>query len=215
MGARKVAAISASEVKKLRDVTGAGMMDCKKALVEAEGDLERSKELLREWGIARSDKRSGREAREGAIFSYIHHSGNVGVLLELNCETDFVARTEQFKELASDLTMHIAAAMPFYVSSDEVSAADLEKERRLTRQEALNEGKPEKIVDKIVEGRMNSFFKDTCLLSQAFVKDDKKDVESVLKEASGTIGEKISVARFVRFHVGEEIAGAPSEEKSE
>ena len=198
-----MADISATQVKDLREATGAGMMDCKKALVEAGGDIHRAKELLREWGIARSDKRAGREAREGVVCSYIHHSSKVGVLLELNCETDFVARTEAFRRLANDLAMHIAAAAPFYVSSDQVDQATLERERRLCRQQALNEGKPEKVVDRIVEGRMQTFFKEACLLRQPFVKDDSKDVESVIKEAGGTIGERISVARFVRFQVGE------------
>ncbi|OPZ23005.1 MAG: Elongation factor Ts [candidate division BRC1 bacterium ADurb.BinA364] len=196
-------AISASMVKDLRDATSAGMMDCKKALTEAKGDMDRAKELLREWGIARSDKRAGREAREGLIISYIHHSGKVGVLLELNCETDFVARTDKFRELGNDLAMHIAAASPQFVSEADVDEASLESERRICRQQALNEGKPEAIVDKIVEGRMKSFFKDFCLLQQAFVKDEKKDIETLLKEMSGTVGEKISVSRFIRYQVGE------------
>ncbi|MCX7012767.1 MAG: translation elongation factor Ts [Candidatus Sumerlaeota bacterium] len=198
-----MAEITASLVKSLRDATGAGMMDCKKALTEADGDMARAKELLREWGIARSDKRSGREAREGIIASYIHHSAKVGVLLELNCETDFVARTEQFKQLAGDLAMQIAAAAPTFVAAADVDEATLERERRLCRQQALNEGKPEKMIDRIVEGRMKSFYKEQCLLSQPFVKDESKDVESVIKEASGVIGEKLGVARFVRFAVGE------------
>jgi len=190
-------------VKDLRDATGAGMMDCKRALTEAEGDMSRAKDLLREWGIAKSDKRSGREAREGVIASYIHHSAKVGVLLELNCETDFVARTDGFRTLANDLAMHVAAAAPIFVAPEDIDEATLEHERRITRQQALNEGKPEKIVDKIVEGRMNSYYKEVCLLQQPYVKDDSKTVESLLKESSGVIGEKLGVARFVRFQVGE------------
>jgi elongation factor Ts len=198
-----VAEITAGLVKQLRDATGAGMMDCKKALVESQGDMERGKELLREWGIAKSDKRAGREAREGIVYSYIHHSGKVGVLLELNCETDFVARTDQFRQLANDLAMHVAASAPMCVSSEDVSQEDMERERRLIRQQALNEGKPEKIVEKIVEGRISSFYKDYCLLNQPFVKDESKIILELLEELSGTFGEKLSVARFARFQVGE------------
>ncbi len=198
-----MATINANQVKELRDITGAGMMDCKRALTEAEGDMNRAKDLLREWGIAKSEKRSGREAREGVVTSYIHHSGKVGVLLELNCETDFVARTEQFRALAMDIAMHIAAANPTFVSSEEVDEATMEHERQICRQQALNEGKPEKVVDKIVEGRMQSYFKESCLMQQPYVKDDSKTIEQLLKENSGVIGEKLGVARFVRFQVGE------------
>ena len=198
-----MATINANQVKELRDVSGAGMMDCKRALTEAEGDMGRAKDLLREWGIAKSDKRSGREAREGVITSYIHHSGKVGVLLELNCETDFVARTEQFRTLAMDIAMHVAAANPQFVSEEEVDAATLEHERAICRQQALNEGKPEKVVDKIVEGRMQSFLKESCLLQQSYVKEDSKTIEQLLKEHSGVIGEKLGIARFVRYQVGE------------
>lgn len=198
-----MATINATQVKELRDITGAGMMDCKRALTEANGEMSQAKDLLREWGIAKSDKRSGREAREGVITSYIHHSAKVGVLLELNCETDFVARTEQFRALALDLAMHVAAAAPQFVGEEDVDPATIEHERKITRQQALNEGKPEKIIDKIVDGRMASYFKEVCLMQQAFVKDDSKTVETLLKEASGVIGEKLGVARFVRYQLGE------------
>lgn len=179
-------------------------MDCKRALTEAEGDMSRAKDLLREWGIAKSEKRSGREAREGIITAYIHHSSKVGVLLELNCETDFVARTDQFRALASDIAMHIAAASPQFVTPEEISEATLEHERQICRQIALNEGKPENVIDKIVEGRMLSYFKEACLLQQPFVKDDSKTIEDLLKAFSGVIGEKLSIARFVRYQIGEQ-----------
>ena len=194
---------TAQDVKTLRERTGAGMMDCKNALVECDGDMEKAVDYLREKGIAKAAKKAGRIAAEGIVDSYIHMGGKVGVLLEVNCETDFVAKGDMFKSLVHDIALHIAASNPQYVTKEEVPADVIEKEKAILRAQALEEGKPEKIVDKMVEGRIKSFYEDNCLLCQKFVKDPDKTIEQVVVEATATIGEKISVRRFVRYEMGE------------
>ena len=198
--------ISASQVKELRELTGAGMMDCKKALVEKNGNMDKAIEYLREKGLAAAAKRSGRITSEGLVESYIHGGGRIGVLIEVNCETDFVAKTDEFKELVKDLAMQVAASKPDYVSKEEVSQNVVEKEKSILRAQALNEGKPEKIVDKMVEGRIEKFFKEVCLLEQPFIKDPDKSVQQLVNEKISKIGENISVRRFVRFELGEGLA---------
>lgn len=195
--------ITAKLVKQLRDKTGAGMMDCKKALKETNGNIEEAVDFLRTKGMASADKKSSRIASEGAVGSYIHMGGRIGVLVELNCETDFVARTDRFQELLTDIAMQIAATAPEYVTPEEIPADVLEREKGIFREQALQEGKPEKIVDKIVDGRVSKFYKQVCLLHQPFVKEDKKTVEEVIKEVVAEIGENIKVRRFARFVLGE------------
>jgi len=197
--------ISASLVKELRERTGAGMMDCKKALAEKGGDIEQAATYLREKGLAAAAKKAGRIAAEGLIESYIHGVGKIGVLVEVNCETDFVAKTDEFRGLARDIAMQIAAAKPEYVSRDEVPAEMLEKERNILRAQALNEGKPEKIVDKMVAGRIEKYYKEVCLLEQPFIKDSNITVQQLLTEKIAKIGENISVRRFTRYELGEGI----------
>ena len=194
---------TASDVKALRDRTGAGMMDCKNALTETNGDMDKAVDFLREKGIAKAAKKAGRIAAEGIVDSYIHMGGRVGVLLEVNCETDFVAKGDMFKAIVHDIALHIAAANPSYVAKEDVPADVIEKEKAILRAQALEEGKPEKIVDKMVEGRIKSFYEDNCLLCQKFVKDTDKTIEQVVVEATATIGEKISIRRFVRYEMGE------------
>jgi len=198
-------AITASMVKELREKTGAGMMDCKKALEEAGGDMNRAIEILREKGLAAAAKKAGRVTAEGLVESYIHGGGKIGVLVEVNCETDFVAKTDEFREFVRDIAMQIAAAAPRYVSRDEVPAEEIEKERQILRQQALNEGKPEHIVEKMVEGRLKKFFAEVCLLEQPFIKDPDKTIEELLKEKIAKIGENITIRRFARFVLGEGI----------
>ena len=198
--------ISASMVKELRERTGAGMMDCKRALTDAQGDIEKAIELLRERGLAAAAKKAGRIASEGAVGSYIHMGGRIGVLGEINCETDFVAKTDQFQQLVRDVAMQIAAANPLYVRREEVPQAELDKEREILRQQALNEGKPEKIVDKMVDGRIEKYYKQNCLMDQEYIKDTDKTVSQIITEAVSTIGENISVRRFVRYEMGEGLA---------
>ncbi|GMA49010.1 elongation factor Ts [Alicyclobacillus contaminans] len=200
-----MAEISAALVKELREKTGAGMMDCKKALTEAGGDLERASEILREKGLASAAKKAGRVAAEGIVEAYIHGGGRIGVLVEVNCETDFVAKNQAFRDFVHDVAMHIAAANPQYVRREDVPAEVVEREKEILRAQTLNEGKPEHIVDKIVEGRIDKFFKDVCLLEQPFVKDPDKTVDQLVKEQIAHIGENISVRRFARFVVGEGI----------
>ena len=194
---------TANDVKTLRERTGAGMMDCKNALVECDGDMDKAVDYLREKGIAKAAKKAGRIAAEGIVDSYIHMGGRVGVLLEVNCETDFVANGDMFRTLVHDIALQIAAANPQYVSKEEVPEEVLEKEKSILRAQALEEGKPEKIVDKMVEGRIKTFYEDNCLLNQKYVKDPSKTIEQVIIEATAQIGEKISVRRFVRYEMGE------------
>lgn len=198
-----MADISIALIKELREKTGSGMMDVKKALVETNGDLEKAIAWLREKGIATAAKKSSRIAAEGIVESYIHAGGRVGVLIEVNIETDFAAKSEDFIQFVKDCAMQVAAMNPRWVSKDEVPEGELEKEREIVRNQALNEGKPEKIVDKIVEGRMQKFYSDYCLLDQAFVKDDSKTIADLLQEKILKIGEKISIRRFTRYEVGE------------
>jgi elongation factor Ts len=198
-----MAQVTAAMVKEIREITGAGMLDCKKALDEANGDLEKAKVILREKGLAAAAKKGDRVATEGVVESYIHGGGRIGVLVEVNCETDFVAKTDQFRELVRDIAMHIAAANPKYIRREEVDASELEKEREILRNQALNEGKPEKIVDKMVEGRIGKFYEENCLLEQSYVKDQDKTIQTLLHEKIGTIGENISIRRFVRYELGE------------
>ncbi len=198
-----MANFTASDVMNLRQQTGAGMMDCKKALTETNGDMEKAVEFLREKGIATAAKKAGRIAAEGVVDSYIHMGGKVGVLVEVNCETDFVARGEKFKELVHDVALQIAAAKPLYVSREEVPAETIEKEKEILRVQAINEGKPAAIAEKMVEGRIKKYYEDFCLLDQKFVKDPEKTVNDIIVEATAQIGEKISVRRFVRYEMGE------------
>ncbi len=195
--------IQASDVKSLREKTGAGMMDCKNALVQANGDFEEAIKLLREKGLASAAKKAGRIAAEGVVDSYIHLGGKIGVLVEVNCETDFVAKTDQFKTFVRDVAMQIAASNPLYVETSEVPENEIASEKEILRAQALGEGKPEKIVDKMVEGRIQKYYKEVCLLEQPFVKDQDKAVKDILNEKIAEIGEKISIRRFVRFEMGE------------
>ncbi|GLI07113.1 MULTISPECIES: translation elongation factor Ts [Paenibacillus] len=196
-------AVSAAAVKELREKTGAGMLDCKKALEEANGDLTKAAEILREKGLSAAANKAGRVATEGMIESYIHAGGKIGVLVEVNSETDFVAKNEQFRTFVRDVALHIAASNPKFLRRDEVPQEALDKEREILTNQALNEGKPEKIVEKIVEGRLAKYYEEYCLLEQPFVKDPDKTVEEVLKENIATIGENLSIRRFVRFELGE------------
>ena len=198
-----MAEISASMVKELRERTGAGMMDCKKALSETGGDIEKAIEFLREKGLAAAAKKAGRVAAEGIVEAYIHGGGRIGVLVEINCETDFVAKNEDFRALARDIAMQIAAAKPEFVRREEVSNDVIEKEKEILRAQALNEGKPEKIVEKMVEGRIEKYYKEVCLLEQPFIKDSDKTVQQVVNELVSKIGEKIDVRRFTRYEMGE------------
>ncbi len=195
--------VNAQMVKELRERTGAGMMDCKKALAETGGDMEKAVEHLREKGLAAAAKRAGRIAAEGLVEAYIHGNGRIGVLVEVNSETDFVAKNEEFKVFVKDVAMQIAAANPQYVSREEVPAEIIEREREILKVQALNEGKPEKIVDKMVDGRIEKFFKEVCLLEQPFIKDPDKTVKDILTEKISTIGENMNIRRFARFERGE------------
>ena len=195
--------VTAQMVKELRERTGAPMMDCKNTLVEAGGDMDRAIELLRTKGLAAAAKKAGRATAEGAVASYIHAGGKIGVLVEVNCETDFVARTDEFQALVRDIAMHIAASDPRFINRDEVTGADLDAERRIYRQQALDEGKPEKIVDRIVEGKLEKFYGQTVLLEQPFVKDPDKSVGDLVADKVGTIGENIQIRRFTRYVLGE------------
>jgi len=198
--------ITATMVKELRDVTSAGMMECKKALTEAEGNVDKAVDILRERGLAAAAKKAGRIASEGIVEAYIHSGGRIGVLLEVNCETDFVAKNEKFLSFVKDIAMHIAATNPTYISKDEVSAEVIEKEREILKIQALNEGKPEKIIEKMVDGRISKFYEENCLLEQFFIKDPDKRIIDVLNGMIATIGEKISIRRFTRYERGEGLA---------
>jgi elongation factor Ts len=197
--------ISAEMVRKLREETGAGMMECKTALVESSGDLEKARDVLRKKGLATAAKKAGRTASEGMIGSYIHPGAKVGVLVEVNCETDFVANTEEFKQLAKDLALHVASpSAPRYVSRDEVDPDELESERRIFEAQARELGKPDDVIPKIVEGKLKTFYAETVLLDQPYVKDDSKTIQQLLDEMSAKVGEKVAVRRFVRYRLGEE-----------
>jgi elongation factor Ts len=198
--------ISAQLVKQLRERTGAGMMECKKALVEAKGELAEAEVVLRKQGIASAGKKSSRSTKQGVIGSYIHPGAQLGVLIEVNCESDFVARTDDFQALVKDLAMQVAAADPQFVRREDVTEAALAKEREIQRARAINEGKPEKMADKIVEGRMNKYFEEVCLYEQPFIKENTITIAEVIKTKIAKLGENISVSRFVRFKVGDAAA---------
>lgn len=204
--------ISAQLVKQLRERTGAGMMECKKALVEAKGELAEAEVVLRKQGIASAGKKSSRTTKQGVIGTYIHPGAQLGVLIEVNCESDFVARTDDFQELVKDLAMQVAAADPQFVRKEEVTEAALEKEREIQRARAINEGKPEKMADKIVEGRMNKYFEEVCLYEQPFIKENTTTIGEVIKTKIAKLGENISVSRFVRFKVGDTAVDTPAAE---
>ena len=196
-------AITAAQVKELREATGVGMMECKKALTKTNGDMEKAMEWLRKKGIASAEKKSGRVAAEGVVEAYIHMGGKIGVMVEVNCETDFVAKTPEFKAFVRDIAMHIAAANPSYLNRDEVPAEILDKEREILRAQALNEGKPEKIVDRMVEGRVEKYYKDNCLVDQPFVKDPNMTIAQYVTQRVQMTGENIKIRRFVRYEMGE------------
>lgn len=195
-------AVTASKVKELREKTGAGMLDCKKALVETGGDVEKAVDLLRKEGLASASKKSGRIAAEGMVHSYVH-GDRIGVLVEVNTETDFVAKNEDFRDFVNEIAMQIAAVAPKYVSRDEVPEKEVEREKEILKEQAMNEGKPEHIVEKIVEGRIDKFFEEICLLEQPYIKDGDKTIEDLLNEKIAVIGENIKIRRFTRYEVGE------------
>ncbi|MBU2542557.1 translation elongation factor Ts [Patescibacteria group bacterium] len=197
--------ITAQDIAGLRAKTGAGMMDCKKALEEADGNIDKAIDELRKKGIAKAAKRADKIAAEGVVYSYIHGNGKIGVLLELNCETDFVAKTDKFRELAHDVAMHVTASAPRYLNREEVSAEEIAKEKDVYTEQLKNEGKLEEMIGKIVEGKMSKFYSEVCLLEQPFIKDEDKTVGEMLNQASGEIGEKVSLRRFARYELGEGI----------
>jgi elongation factor Ts len=203
-------AIQTSDIATLRAQTGAGMLDCKKALDEAEGNFETAVEILRKKGIVKAAKRAGKIAAEGVVTSYIHGAGKVGVLVEVNCETDFVAKNEDFQEFVKDIAMHIAAAAPLYVRAEEVPADVLDKEKDVYREQLAAEGKPADMVEKILDGKINKYLAEICLLNQSFIKDEDSTIDELLTRKTGEIGEKITVRRFVRYELGE---GIEKEEK--
>ena len=202
--------ISAQLVKQLRERTGAGMMECKAALKEAKGDLGEAEVVLRKKGIASASKKSARSTKQGVIASYIHPGSQLGVLIEVNCESDFVARTDDFQELVHDLAMQVAAADPQFIRKEEVTQAALDKEKDIQRGRALAEGKPEKMVDKIVEGRMNKYYEEVCLYEQPFIKENTTSIADVIKAKIAKLGENITVSRFVRFKVGDAVSADTS-----
>jgi elongation factor Ts len=195
--------VNATLVRELRDKTGAGIMDCKRALAETGGDLDNAVSYLRQKGLAAAAKKADRVAADGAVGAYVHPGGKIGVLVEINCETDFVARTAEFQSLLKDIAMQIAAANPRYVRREDVSADELEKEREIYRRQGVESGKPEKVIEKIVDGKMERFFSEVCLLEQAFIKDPDHKVADVVNDVVARLKEKIEVRRFVRYHLGE------------
>jgi elongation factor Ts len=207
-----MADITAQLVKQLRERTGAGMMECKSALVESKGDMDEAEVILRKRGIASAGKKASRATKQGLIGCYIHHGGQLGVMVEVNCESDFVARTDDFKELVHDLAMHIAAADPRYIRKEDVDAAVLDKEKEIARDRARAEGKPEKVLDRIVEGRLAKFYEEVCLLEQPFVKENTLSIGQLIKTKIAKLGENISVSRFTRFKVGDTAAAEPPAE---
>jgi len=202
MGVRKMS-IPASKVKELRDLTGAGLMDCKRALTETNGNVEKAIEFLRKKGIAKAEKRASKTTKEGVIEAYIHTGNRLGVLVEVNCETDFVARTDDFKKFAKEIAMQIAASNPLVITREQLSPEIIEKELDIYRTQAKNSGKPDKIIDRIAQGKLEKYFQEVCLLEQAYIRDPNKTVNDILMELAGKIGENISIKRFVRFRLGE------------
>ena len=203
-----MAEITAPMVKELREKSGAGFMDCKKALVETNGDLAEAELYLRKQGIAVAQKKASREANEGSIGSYIHAGSKLGVMVEVNCETDFVARTDEFRQLVHDLAMHIAATDPQFIRKEDVSSGVLDREKQVQRERALQEGKPERVIDKIVEGRLGKFYQEICLLEQPFVKENSVTVGELITSKIAKLGEKIAVSRMARFKVGEDASSS-------
>ena len=197
--------ISAQVVKELREKTGAGMMDCKKALVDSKGDMEKAVDFLRKSGIAKAEKKGSRDVKEGIVYSYIHHGGRLGVLVEVNCETDFVAKTDGFKELVHNIAMQIAATNPVAVSSKDISEDLIEKEKEIFTAQAKDSGKPDNIIEKIVEGRVQKYFQEVCLVEQPFIKDPDKRVGDLITETVATLGENITIGRYIRYAVGESL----------
>lgn len=197
-----MAEISASLVKELRDRTSAGMMDCKHALTECAGQIEKAVDYLREKGLAKAAKKAERKAAEGMVFSYIHNNAKLGVLLELNCETDFVARTSEFQTLGKEISMHIAAANPSYIAAEDVPAEELDREREVIKGQAREEGKPEAMLDRIVEGRINKYFEENCLMEQKYIRDPDKKIKDLIVNEIAKIGENIVIGRFSRFSIG-------------
>ena len=195
--------IDARLVKSLRDKTGAGMMDCKRALLESEGDIENAIDYLRKSGITKAEKKGSREPKEGVIYSYIHAGGRLGVLIELNCETDFVAKTDGFRELAHNISMQIAATNPIAIDKDFVDKRVISKEKEIYTEQAKSEGKPDNIIEKMVEGRIQKFFQESCLMQQTYIKDSDKKVADLFNETIATLGENISINRFSRFSIGD------------
>jgi elongation factor Ts len=195
--------VNAAAVRELREKTGAGIMDCKKALAETGGDLEKAIDFLRQKGLAAAAKKADRIAADGAVGAYVHPGGKIGVLVEINCETDFVARTAEFQALLKDMAMQIAAANPRYVRAEDVSPDEIERERGIYRRQALESGKPEKVVEKIIDGKIERFFSEVCLLEQAFIKDPDRKVSDIVNDAIARLKEKIEVRRFARYHLGE------------
>lgn len=210
-----MADITAALVNELRQRTGAGMMECKKALVEAKGDIGEAEVILRKRGIAGASKKAGRVTRQGLIGTYIHAGGQLGVMVEVNCESDFVARTDDFKELVHDVAMHIAAADPKFLRREEVPASLIEKEKEIARDRARNEGKPEKVLDRIVEGRISKFYEEVCLLDQPFVKEATVTIDQLVKQKVAKLGENIGIARYVRFKVGDVAAAEAGSENAQ
>ncbi len=197
--------ISASLVKELRQKTGSGMMDCKRALVETKGDIDEAIDYLRKTGAAKAEKKGSRDTKEGIVYSYIHAGGKLGVLIELNCETDFVAKTDGFKDLAHNLAMHIAATNPMSLNRDSIDLGIIDREKKVLLEQARAEKKPEKIIEKMVEGRLNKFYQENCLVDQTFIKDQEKKISDILSESISTLGENISIRRFIRYAIGEQI----------
>ena len=197
--------ISASLVKELRQKTGSGMMDCKRALVESKGDIDEAIDFLRKTGAAKAEKKGSRDTKEGRVYSYIHAGGKLGVLIELNCETDFVAKTDGFRDLAHNLAMHIAATNPMSLNRDSIDLDVLDREKKVLLEQARAEKKPEKIIEKMVEGRLTKFYQENCLIDQTFIKDQEKKISDILSESISTLGENISIRRFIRYAIGEEI----------
>ena len=198
--------VSASTVKELREKTGAGMMDCKKALAETGGDVPKAIDYLRQKGLAAAARKADRVATDGAVGAYVHAGGKIGALVEINCESDFVARTTEFQTLLKDIAMQVAAASPRYVRREEIPAAELEREKEIYRRQALESGKPEKIADKIVDGKLERFYSEVCLVEQSFIKDPDKKILDVVNDAIARLGENIQVRRFTRYHLGEGVA---------
>ncbi len=197
--------ISAAQVKELRNKTGAGMMDCKNALVHSDGEINKAIDYLRKTGVAKAEKKGLRDTKEGLVYSYIHAGGKLGVIIELNCETDFVASNIDFKNLAHDLSMHIAATNPLSINKDTIDQSIVDREKEIYTEQAKSEGKPDKIIEKMVNGRLSKFFQETCLLEQTFIKDQEKKVSDLITESISKLGENITIRRFIRYAIGEDI----------